>query len=121
MKKIMIVDNDEGIDDVLKYEWLEKGYVVKTVNVHRDILATIYKDKPDVILLEATISGVDGRQICLQLKQTHIADGICIILFSDDASLIAEYDTWMADGVLGRPFQINLISEIFEICKTKSV
>ena len=68
IKKIMIIDDDEGILDAISMMLQYKGYEVSS-STNGNIIFTMEAGLPDLLLLDIWMSGIDGRNICRQLKQ----------------------------------------------------
>jgi two-component system, OmpR family, alkaline phosphatase synthesis response regulator PhoP len=69
VKKIAVVDDEPQIVKVLK-AYLEKaGYQVMTASDGRAALATIQHEKPDFIILDLNLPGMDGLEICKAVRR----------------------------------------------------
>lgn len=111
-KKIMIVDDDEGILDALSMMLQYKGYEVSTCKNGNTILE-MKKDFPDLLLLDIWMSGIDGRNVCKQLKQKDQTKTIPIIMISASKDIERSAIDSGADGFLAKPFEMTeLIQKI---------
>lgn len=108
---ILVVDDDEGIVEVVQIVLEGEGYVVRTAT-NKDDLQNIANDLPDLILLDVLLSGDDGREICRKLKSDTATKHIPIIMLSahSDASKVA--DAGGADDFLEKPFDVDVLIEI---------
>lgn len=107
-KKILVAEDDPGIADVLSLMFEDAGYVVyKTAD--RKTLDDIKKNKPNVLLLDIWMSGVDGRDICRTLKSDEATREIPVIMMSanKDAAQIAK--NCGADDFITKPFEMDEI------------
>ncbi|GLV58414.1 hypothetical protein KDH_52470 [Dictyobacter sp. S3.2.2.5] len=88
---ILVVDDDEGIVEVVQIVLEGEGYVVRTAT-NKDDLQNIADDLPDLILLDVLLSGDDGREICRKLKGDEATKHIPVIMLSahSDASKVAD-------------------------------
>jgi len=73
MKKILVVDDDRAIRDLLKEKLENSKYAVITASSGEEALA-ICKDSPvDLILLDIAMPQMDGYQTCGKLREDHAA------------------------------------------------
>lgn len=111
-KKIMIVDDDEGILDALSMMLQYKGYEVSTCKNGNTIL-TMEQDFPDLLLLDIWMSGIDGRNVCKLLKEKLQTKKIPIIMISASKDIERSAIESGADDFLAKPFEMNeLIKKI---------
>ncbi len=110
-KKILVVDDDEGIAEVVQIVLEGEGYLVST-NMDGEGLHLLKEDVPDLILLDVLLAGVDGRDICRSLKSDPVTQHIPVIMLSahSDASRVA--DTSGADDFLEKPFDVDVLIDI---------
>lgn len=64
MRRVMMVDDDEDILQVVSEKLRWAGYEVITVNNGRDGLEKARKEKPDLVLLDIMMPDLDGLEVC---------------------------------------------------------
>ncbi|MEO7802696.1 MAG: response regulator [Ginsengibacter sp.] len=105
MKRILVIDNDPDIlytvDLILKQMTIH----VMTAENANDVQTSISTFKPDLILLDILLGGVDGRLICQDIKLKEQSP--LVILFSANAHLLQTYQDYEADGFIAKPFDIK--------------
>ncbi len=79
-KKILIVDDDPAMVRLLAQVLTGKGYEVLESNNGQDALRLLYKDKPDLVLLDVVMPTMDGWQTCSRIRD--VAAAIPIIMLS---------------------------------------
>ena len=94
----------------------ENGYSSVTAQSYKTILPIIYKNKPDIIILDVMLENEDGRNICLQLKNTDRTKDICVILLSAFHEKLIGYKTFKASGILAKPFHDEDLLKVLETC-----
>lgn len=106
MKKILVVDDDESILEMVQLFLVGEGYEVQT-SLNGACFQQMHSDLPDLILLDILLSGEDGRELCQRLKGDVKTRHIPVILFS--AHFSARDITTMsgADAFLPKPFHLN--------------
>lgn len=71
MRKILIIEDDklivEGLEDTLQFH----DYEVVTAGNGKEGLSLFQKEKPDLIILDIMLPGVDGFEVCKKIKQTN--------------------------------------------------
>ena len=78
--KVMIVDDDEISADVLTLA-LESSFDIRTLNSGDSALAALEDFKPDVVLLDISMPGLDGYATCRALRERLIADEQPAVIF----------------------------------------
>ena len=69
MNKILIVDDDKNLLDVLNYNLVKEGYTVVTAENGIKALELARKEKPDLIILDIMLPGLDGLELCRILRK----------------------------------------------------
>ena len=86
-----------------------------------DCLDALYKqlqtdDLPDILLMDVRLNGVDGRDICKELKTRNAFKSIPIILMSSSPSKLKDYKKFNADDSLEKPFEMtHLLAKIDDL------
>ena len=80
--KILVVDDEPELTEIIK-DFLEgSGYTVKIENIPSQAIQTAKTFKPDLILLDIMMPGMDGYQICQELKKTSQTQNIPVIFLT---------------------------------------
>ena len=113
MKKILVVDDEVSILTVVKLILTQYNFQVETVSGWQELPQAIESFSPDLIILDVTLPGGDGRDVCNQLKNAEDTAHIPIILFSADNASIRSLKGCKPDGVIEKPFDsAELVSVI---------
>jgi CheY-like chemotaxis protein len=105
-KTVMIADDDPGILDAVSIMLEFDGYEVRSTLNGAELLH-LETDLPDVLLLDIWMSGVDGRDICRQLKQKPQTSGMPVILISASKDIERSARDAGADDFLAKPFEMD--------------
>jgi CheY-like chemotaxis protein len=70
-KKVLIVDDDEEIRFIADYALREMGYVTMTAPDGPEALSLVVTERPHVVLTDALMPKIDGRELCKQIKLAH--------------------------------------------------
>ena len=103
---ICIIEDDEGIQDVLKIILKRAGYDTEVFSDGQAIFEEHYTI-PDLFLIDKQLSGSDGLVICTHLKGHDETKGIPVILMSaypnvKEFSMLAG-----ADDFIEKPFKVE--------------
>ena len=109
MKKILVIDDDKEILDVVQIILTSHGFEVRCDTNGFKVHELITEYNPDLILLDIKLSGKSGAIICGELKKTHT---VPILLFSACPTGEAAYKECNADGLIKKPFQIKQFLQI---------
>ena len=111
MKKVLVVDDDEDILEVVELILTRNGFEVQTHPTSQNVPEIVNNYHPNLILLDVLLPGKSGTEICRDLKLSHT--DLPIILFSAHAIQEKEVNRCNADGFIKKPFDMkNLIGTI---------
>ncbi|MEP6749585.1 MAG: response regulator [Bacteroidota bacterium] len=82
MKKILVADDDTDILTLVKMTLKMNGYAVEAVSQWQEVDNRIHVFNHNLIILNVSLGGADGRDICKRLKEKGNTHDIPIILFS---------------------------------------
>jgi DNA-binding response OmpR family regulator len=80
--KIMVVDDEEDILDFVKLILEEAGYSVLPVLTGHEALQLIYRERPDLILLDIMMPDLDGLELLKILKIEDSTAGIPVVMLT---------------------------------------
>src|SRR5689334_2447438 len=112
-KKIVIADDDNDILEVINLILNVKGYDVQTEKNAENLLH-MKENLPDLLLLDIWMSGVDGRDICRQLKNRSETRDLPVIMLSANIDIQKMSMDCGATDYLAKPFDINELVGIIE-------
>ena len=109
--KIFVVEDDESIANVIKYNLQKEGYNVQIIKDGAQAIDAISLAKPDVILLDWMLPNKSGIDICQQLRQQESTSSTPIIMISakgEDFEKVIGLECG-ADDYMAKPFCSNRI------------
>ena len=103
MKKILIVDDEKPISDIIKFNMTKEGYEVVTAFNGREAIELFEAEKPDIIILDLMLPEIDGLEVAKTIRKTS---SVPIIMLSAKDS---EFDKVIglelgADDYVTKPF-----------------
>ncbi|TSC67911.1 MAG: response regulator containing a CheY-like receiver domain and a GGDEF domain [Parcubacteria group bacterium Gr01-1014_72] len=82
-KKIMWVEDDKFLSDIIARRLSTEGCILFHASEGEEALKTIEKEKPDIILLDILLSGIDGFEVLKRLKENPKMKSIPVIILSN--------------------------------------
>jgi DNA-binding response OmpR family regulator len=110
-KKVLIIENDPEIQEVVAYILENEGYLVSgTPHLPP---ASLLHHQPDLILLDERVNLIEGHMLCKEIKAVEAFKCIPVIIFSTSADIIEIAKNCNADGYVHKPFDlIDLVTEV---------
>jgi DNA-binding response OmpR family regulator len=81
-KKILIVEDNIVILTMQKQIFEMEGYEIVTAQEGMDALKKIHQENPDVVLLDVNIPGMNGFELCRQVKEDPKLQTIIVVMIS---------------------------------------
>lgn len=113
-EKILVVDDEKDILELIDYNLSKNGYRVKTVTSGEDALELIKENEYDLIILDLMLPGVDGFDICKIIKSDKQKGNIPIVMLTakaDEADKVAGLEIG-ADHYVTKPFSPRELTAI---------
>ena len=118
--KILVVDDDLDIIEILKYNLNNSGYFVKSANNGIKAIKKAKKFLPDIILMDVMMPEMSGIEACSEIRKIDKLSNTIIIFLSarsEDYTQISAYDAG-ADDYIYKPVKPKiLIKKISNIAK----
>ncbi len=110
-KKILVVEDEATIQELLQFNLERNKYRVKVVDSGEKALSAVGKHRPDLILLDIMLPGADGLEVCKSLKGDPKTARIPIIMLtalSEEADIVAGLELG-ADDYVTKPFSPRVL------------
>lgn len=111
-KKILIVDDEDHIRELLKFNLEKNGYAVYMANDGLNGLKLAREKQVDLILLDLMLPGMDGFEVCKEIRRDNIISNVPIIMLtakSEEIDKILGLELG-ADDYITKPFSIRELS-----------
>ena len=82
MTKILVVDDEEGILELLDEDLSDDGFEVISGNNGVSALAQIYRERPDIVLLDLNIPKINGYEVLRELRRDATTENLPVILLT---------------------------------------
>jgi two-component system phosphate regulon response regulator PhoB len=120
-KSILIIEDDGDILQVLETVLTYNDFSVHGINRTDDIFETIKKYKPDLVLTDYLLSGLNGGKICQLIKSNKDTCHLPVMLISAYPALATSFGNFGFDAFINKPFNINdLVDKIKELLNKTS-
>ena len=86
-KRILIVEDNALMIEVMTYILISNGYEVFATNTGNDVFKHIKANHPDLVILDAILPGINGREICQLIKLNKTTCNLPVIMCSGDESI----------------------------------
>lgn len=118
-KTILVIEDEKPIQSVLKAFLVDAGYTVLLAGDGAEGLEKFHQHRPDLVLLDVLLPGIDGFAVCKTLRQESRVPIIMLTALDDDASQIKGFDA-MADDYITKPFSMPLVLRRIEAVLRRS-
>jgi len=120
--KILVVDDEADILEIVGYNLKKEGYKVLTTDNGKEAIEVASKEKPDLIILDVMMPEMDGMETCHQIRNLPKLKDTLITFLSargEDYSQIAGFDAG-ADDYITKPVKPRvLVSKVKAILRRK--
>ena len=82
-KKILVVEDDKFLRELISQKLLQEGYDIEGAADGEKGLEAIKKEKPDLVLLDLSLPGVDGFEVLARMKEDSDIAQIPVIILSN--------------------------------------
>ena len=106
-EKIIVVEDDEDILELIAYNLGREGYQVTKVSSGEKLLQLVHTREPDLIVLDLMLPGIDGLQLCKRLKADPRTQRIPVVMVTargEEADVVSGLELG-ADDYIPKPFR----------------
>lgn len=107
MKKIMVVDDEETISELLQAFLEGQGFEVVVAGDAEAALAKINREKPDIVMLDILMPGLNGIQCLQKIKEIKPETIVIIMSGLQDEEIAKEAITYGAYDYITKPFDLD--------------
>jgi len=121
-EKILVVEDEENIQELIRYNLSKEGYQVCCALSGEKGLDAARTENPDLVLLDLMLPGLDGLDVCKELKRDTATQGIGIIMVTakgDETDIVTGLEMG-ADDYVVKPFSPKiLLSRVKAVLRRK--
>ena len=105
MATILVVEDEVALSDVVRSHLEKQGHTVRQIFDGRDAVACVDKGRPDLMILDWLLPGLDGLSVCRELRRKHLMPILMLTARGEVEDRVAGLQVG-ADDYLGKPFSI---------------
>ena len=113
MKKILVVEDEKDIQNIIKAFLENAGYKVETADDGLEGINIIQKNKFDLILLDIMMPKIDGFVVCEIIRKNSNVPIIILTALTDEESQLKGFDK-LADDYITKPFSMPVVLKHIE-------
>jgi two-component system alkaline phosphatase synthesis response regulator PhoP len=110
--RILVVDDEEDILELVRYNLERDGYSVTCVLTGEEAVESARSSRPDLLVLDIMLPGLDGLEVCRTLKKDPATAGIPIVMLTakgEETDVVVGLELG-ADDYLSKPFSPKVLS-----------
>jgi two-component system, response regulator, stage 0 sporulation protein F len=112
MIKLLAVDDEPGICDILKKTFAPVGFKVLTATNGADALTLVKKEKPKIVFLDIRMLGMTGLEVLKEIKKIDESVKVIMVTVLDDDETRKEAKDLGADEFIVKPFSSDYLEEV---------
>lgn len=103
MKKILVVDDEKPISDIVKFNLEKEGFEVVTAYDGEEALQKVEDENPDLIILDLMLPKIDGLEVCREVRKTKDTPIIMVTAKDQEIDKVLGLELG-ADDYVTKPF-----------------
>ena len=110
-EKILIVDDEKDLLELVQYNLAKEGYQTQTAATGEKAVKIAKLNKPDLVILDLMLPGIDGLEVCRELKAGADTKSIPIIMLTakgEEADIVIGLELG-ADDYITKPFSPRVL------------
>ena len=123
-EKILVVDDEEHIAELIRYNLESNGYKILSANNGIDAMKIVLEERPNLILLDLMIPGKDGYDVCKEIRSTKEVMNTPIIMLTakrEEIDKILGLELG-ADDYITKPFSVReLLARVKAVLRRFSI
>ena len=110
-KRILILDDNQDILDIVHETLTYEEFEVKSTSTSDAVMPLVEKFNPDLVILDYRVAGVNGGELCKQIKTHPDFSNIPVIIFSAYINHNDELLGFGCDAIINKPFDLSELVE----------
>ena len=113
MKRLLVIEDDKSLAEVLVYNLKQNGFDVVVSSDGRDGLAQARSQKPDLVILDLMLPLIDGIEVCRAIRADATTRDTLILMLtakSEEVDQVVGFSVG-ADDYVTKPFRVKVLME----------
>jgi two-component system phosphate regulon response regulator PhoB len=110
-ERILIVDDEEDVLELVRYNLDRNSYQIETATSGEEALSKARKSTPELIILDLMLPGIDGLEVCKKLKSDVKTEHIPIVMLTakgDESDIVTGLELG-AEDYITKPFSPKVL------------
>lgn len=112
MIKLLAVDDEPGICDILKKTFSPIGFTVLIATNGEEALSIVKREKPKIVFLDIRMLGLSGLEVLKEIKKIDNTTKVIMVTVMDDEKTKNEAKRLGADEFVTKPFMSDYLEEV---------
>ena len=114
--KILVVDDEKKLVDFIRQYLESRNYEVSVAYSGKEALATAKKTRPDIIILDIMMSGMDGLEVLRRIKEDPETNSAKVIMLTakTETGTMFEAEKMLATDYIIKPFGLEKLKEVID-------
>jgi two-component system, OmpR family, alkaline phosphatase synthesis response regulator PhoP len=98
MPKVLLVDDDEDILDLLVYNLTREGFDIRSVSNSKESILIANEFLPDLVVLDLMMPDINGIEVCRQIRKNELLKNIYIFFLTAKSDDYYKHATFNVGG-----------------------
>lgn len=110
-ERILVVDDERDILELIRFNLEREGFAVFTVDTGEAALAQTTRIRPDLVVLDLMLPGLDGMRVCRRLREDEATRRIPVLMLTartEDSDIVTGLEAG-ADDYITKPFSPRVL------------
>ncbi len=109
LKKILILDDDQDMLQMLQDVLSGEGHLVSGYSYTDNIFKLIEQVRPDLLIVDYLINGLNGGEICSAVKRNPITASLPVMILTGYDRVIKSLGDYSANRIIYKPFDLKML------------
>ena len=106
MARVLVVDDEATLVDTIRYNLRREGYEVQVAGEGNEAIRLARASSPDLVVLDLMLPGLDGLEVCRQLRRESTVPILMLTAKDDEVDKIVGLEVG-ADDYMTKPFSMR--------------
>ena len=113
MAKILVVDDEPDVVEIVRLRLEQDGHTILAAGDGRTGLQSAFENKPDLLILDVMMPGLDGFEVAYQMKNNPLTANTPIVMLTARADFGSIAKGWNldVDNYVTKPFKLDELAD----------
>ena len=110
-EKILVIEDEDDIQELIRYNLQKEGYRVICASSGEAALKKMRTEKPDLVLLDLMLPGIDGLAVCKEIKSSPETRALPVVMLTakgEEVDVVTGLEVG-ADDYIAKPFSPRVL------------